>query len=194
MHKKHLKMFLQLKLGMLMLTILAINTACNNSIGSNTSNKNNQNVESLNIADLLQHNELWQHHLELNNKYLHSNQEMPIHMGDGFDARTGMSKGDNCLVNYRDPSAMHISNQRVEAHFDSASDSSTISSMIGASLSGKANYGIFSASANAQYARNISDTRQSVHFTYWQTANADVTFDVQEFGNDALRPSAKELL
>ena len=132
MHKKYLKMFLQLRLGVLMLSILAVNTACNNSIGS-ASNKNNQ----------LQHNELWQHHLKLHNKYLNSNQEMPIHMGDGFDARTGMSKGDNCLVNYRDPSAMHISNQRVEAHFDSASDSSAISSMIGASLSGKANYGIF---------------------------------------------------
>lgn len=193
--KKYLKkeMFFNCGKMFLLSTTVLVSTvvSCTNNIGSGSNTKSNSNnAEALKYQD----NSLVQNYLQREIKYLKNNQEMPIHLGDAFDSRTGMSKGDNCLANYNDPAAIHVSNQRAIIHFTSATDTSTVSSMIGASISGKADFGVFSSSMSASYSRENSDTRQDMNFTYWQSENADVTFDVSGLGNNALRPDAKSLL
>ncbi len=168
--------------------LLSVITSCDNNIGSNPKNKSD------NLKLKYASNELVQNYLLREQKYLKNNQEMPIHLSDGFDSRTGISKGDSCMAGSHDPKSMHISNQRSVIHFTSATDTSTVSSMIGASLSGKADFGVFSSSFNASYSRETNDTRQDMNFTYWQSQNADVSFDVAALGNSALTPDARQIL
>lgn len=49
-------------------------------------------------------------------------------------------------------------------------------------------------SANANYTRNSTDTRQSIHFNYLQTMAMDATYKAPGIGNKILSPDAQTLL
>ncbi len=193
---KFLKKILIIPISILLLT------SCNNNVGGNNNNNIEQKLhlqhklsqKDLEITNKFSNNPVWIKHLQLSDKYLKNNQELPILLGSGYDSRTNMSKGDSCLVNHGDPSAMHITNETGEVHFENTTDSDTISSMVNAGLSISAGVGWFSGSAGASYARSTTSSRQSLSLIYWATRNGTVSFDIKDFGNTALTPGAQDLL
>lgn len=172
------------------LTLFSMLLSCNNNIGSS----DNKLHSNLSPANQLQNNILWQQHQSIHDNYLKNTMEPPILMGHGLDNRTGIDTGVNCMANYNDPSAVTISNPRATIDFSGTTDSDTVAELINTGLSGKANFGLYSASIAAKYARSSSNSRQSLHFNYLQTMAADASYIVPSLGNNALRPEAKDLL
>jgi hypothetical protein len=153
-------------------------TACNNNIGTNPNNK------------------LLQDYLSNQQQSLQKNMETPIRLGNAIDSRTYFPKALNCMANKDNPIAnnLEISNQHSTVDFSSSISSSAISDLMNVGLSGKANFGLYSASISAQYARSTAETRQSLHFNYLQTMSADASYKVPGIGNKALSQDAQELL
>lgn len=152
-------------------------TACNNHVGAGSNN-----------------NPLALGQQASEKQYLNSNMEIPVHMGYGLDNRTDMPKGVNCMANKDVPNAVTISNQTSHIDFSSTTSASTIADMMNVGISGKASFGLYSASVSAQYARSSTDSRQSLHFNYLQTMSADATYKVPGVGNNALSADAQSLL
>ncbi|MCC2625520.1 MAG: hypothetical protein K0R14_1393 [Burkholderiales bacterium] len=115
-------------------------------------------------------------------------------LGYGFDDRTGVAKGASCLVNATDPSAIVLSNPQGSIDFSDTISSQEMGDLLNTSISGNADFGIFSASVAANYTRDSTDTRRSINFNYLQTMSADAFFQVQGIGNDILSPAAKSIL
>jgi hypothetical protein len=168
-------------------TLLISLVSCTNNVGSNHSQHSD-------IPLSLQNNTLVVAQQEASSKYLEGNMEIPIHMGYGLDSRIRMPKGVNCMANKDDPNAVTISNQTAHIDFSSTTAASTISDMMNVGISGKASFGLYSASVSAQYARNSTDSRQSLHFNYLQAISADATYKVPGIGNKALSADAQSLL
>jgi hypothetical protein len=166
--------------AILMLSMLM---ACNGQ-------KNNNNDRKV----ILGSNKLLKQSLSIKEQFLKKDRETPIKMGHGFDSRTGMSLGASCLANYGDPYNLDISNQSANIHFTSSSNSAVISNLLSTGISGKANFGLYSASLSAQFARNSLNTRQDLHFNYWQSVAADVLYKVPTLGNNALSTDARYIL
>ncbi|MCC2625519.1 MAG: hypothetical protein K0R14_1392 [Burkholderiales bacterium] len=120
--------------------------------------------------------------------------EVPVRLGYGFDDRTGMSEGLSCLVNADDPSAIVLSNPQGSIDFTDAVSAQEIGSLLNTSISGSADFGLFSVSLAAKYTRDSMDTRQSINFNYVQSMAADATFTVKGVGNNILSSSAQSLL
>lgn len=180
-------------------TTVVVTTACNNNVGG-INKYDNQSTQKagLNqhqkIVDMLHHNTLWQQHLSIRENYLTQTQEPPIHMGDGFDGRTGIGKGYNCLANFNAVNKIQISNPSSDIRFSSVTSAAELSSMLGFGFSAKGGYGPFSASANAHYEESMKNTRQDMHFNYYQSERAEVSYVIPSSGNNALRPDARDLL
>ncbi|HLX52405.1 MAG TPA: hypothetical protein VKR58_00590, partial [Aquella sp.] len=126
--------------------------------------------------------------------YLKNNYEVPARLGYGFDDRTGMSEGLSCLVNGDDPSAIVLSNPQGSIDFTDTVSAQEVGSLLNTSISGSADFGIFSASVAANYTRDSTDSRQSINFNYLQTMSADATFTVKGLGNDILSANAQSIL
>ncbi len=141
-----------------------------------------------------EHNKLVQKSLQNHKQQLQTDREHPIKMGYGYDGRTGMSVGLSCMNNFGLPSSLDINNQRANAHLSSVTDAETIANMLNTGISGKANFGLYSASLSAQFARSVINTRQSLHFNYWQSMIADVTYNTNGIGNTVLSSDARYLL
>lgn len=130
----------------------------------------------------------------LKSKYLKSNYETPVRLGYGFDDRTGISMGLSCLVNADDPNAIVLSNPQGSVDFTDTISSDVVGNLLNTSVSGNADFGLFSVSLAAKYTRDSMDSRQSMNFSYLQTMAADATFTVKGLGNNILSPDAQSLL
>lgn len=137
---------------------------------------------------------LVQKKLQNNKQRLMTDREHPIKMGYGYDSRTGMSVGLSCMNNFAQPGSLEINNQRANAHLSSTTDAETIANMLNTGISGRANFGLYSASLSAQFARSVINTRQSLHFNYWQSMVSDVTYNTNGIGNASLSADARYLL
>lgn len=132
--------------------------------------------------------------MSLRQEILKNNYTPVIRLGDGFDSRTGIGMGINCLANADDPSAITLSDPIGEGTFSTAIDSQTLSDLINAKVSGEMNFGLFSASAEARYMRDSLDTRQSIKFNYFQGMTQDAVYKVPGVGNKILDPDYRSLL
>jgi hypothetical protein len=115
-------------------------------------------------------------------------------MGDSYDTRTNMPKGISCLVNYYEPNNVRISEPKGEMRMSSLTSSEEISNMMGISLSGKGGWGPFSASISAKYAQSATDTSHDMHFNYYQTATADISYNIKNKGNNILDQDSRDIL
>ncbi len=149
---------------------------------SNISNQNNKNKSLLN-----QHNNIYQ-------QYLQHNMEPPAFMGDGFDDRTGMTKGVNCLINANDPNNSTHTNVTSDINVSGTVSSSDVAEALNFNMSGKANFGLYSASLSANYARSSINSRQSISFNYLQRVFAEYTYKIPGIGNNILIPEARSFL
>ena len=107
--------------------------------------------------------------------------------GNGFIEIFGMPKQTNCFINARDAENIKISNVAGTVNFDRAIAKEELSSLLNVSAGAEISYSMFSASANASYLKETTDTRYSDNFTYIQTYAGDANYDIPDkYGNELL--------
>ncbi len=139
-----------------------------------------------NINTSSPNNNLWQQHLK-------SQQEFPAHLGDSYDSRALMPRGENCLVNHNDPNNFTISNQQSDLGISQA-NIYDLSNKMGVSISDRWGWGNFSSSFPARYLIKARDSRQDLNFNYYKSIRADISYKIPGAGNNILSEYARDIL
>jgi len=135
-----------------------------------------------------------QQYLHSNDKSLKNRDVPAIAMGNSYDSRFNMPKSYSCLSNYYEPDNIEILNPQGSSVISSLKSAEEISNMMNISMSGKGGWGPFSSSPSALYLQNAIDTRQDLHFNYYQTETADIIYKTKGLGNNILSQDAKDIL
>lgn len=166
-------------------------SACNEGLGSFKALKSTAQQSKLDSSSALSD---FKSRAVLRLEKLKNKMEPTLNLGDGIDNRTGVGMANNCLINAGDPEAIQLSNPHATIDFSRTVSSEQVGNFLHTNVNGNANFGVFSMSANANYTRNSTDTRQSIHFNYLQTMAMDATYRVSGIGNKVLSPDAQNLL
>ncbi|MDD3266615.1 MAG: hypothetical protein PHC75_05475 [Burkholderiales bacterium] len=176
-------------------SIIALSiTSCNEGANNNTLHKE-QTMQSIQISA---HNDKYniKNQMKLANEMLQNNIEPNISLGDGYDSRTEIGTGINCLANSDSKDNIELSNPKGTIDFKNTIDIDKISNYLHTGGSAGGGFAGFSASASADYVKASADTRQSINFNYLQTMSMDANYKMPSPGatTKILDPDIKSLL
>jgi hypothetical protein len=107
--------------------------------------------------------------------------------GNGIIQVFSMPKDINCFKNSKESDIIQLENLSSQINFSRAVSAKELESVLNVSAGAEVSYGIFSASANANYLKEASDSRYSENFSYVQTYSANAKYMVPDlYGNDLL--------
>lgn len=134
----------------------------------------------------------------MNRRAMHD-KERKLELGNGFDSRTGMVtalNSDACMASSSLPDNQKyiFSNPQGDISWTRIYTAADIGNMLGVSIEGGADFGIFSASVAGKYTRETIDTRHTLHFNYAQSASMDAKYNITGLGSQILSTAAKGLL
>ncbi len=107
--------------------------------------------------------------------------------GNGIIKVFGMPRENNCFKNSKEKGTITFENLSGQINFTRAVSTKELESVLNVSAGAEVSYGIFSATANANYLKEVSNSRYSENFSYVQTFSANAKYEIPDlYGNDLL--------
>ncbi|WP_186645563.1 hypothetical protein [Fluviispira vulneris] len=115
--------------------------------------------------------------------------------GNGMVKVFGMPMSFNCFKNNKDPKNIKFGNLSGQINFSRSVSQKDLSSVLNISAGAEISYAWFSATANASYLKDITDSRYTDNFTFIQTYSADASYELpDDYGIDLLNQTAAKAL
>ncbi len=115
--------------------------------------------------------------------------------GNGMIKVFGMPMSFNCFKNNKDPKNIKFGNLSGQINFSRSVSLKDLSSVLNISAGAEISYASFSATANASYLKDVTDSRYTDNFTFIQTYSADANYDLpDDYGTDLLNQTAAKAL